>query len=98
MGKMSRSETLGFMPATEMIAQIRSKALSPVEIVQGVLERIAALEPQVNAFSHLEPDQILAAARVAEARVMQGGELPALLGVPVTIKEHLAVRDMPNAS
>jgi aspartyl-tRNA(Asn)/glutamyl-tRNA(Gln) amidotransferase subunit A len=95
---MSRSETLGFMPATEMIAQIRSKALSPVEIVQGVLERIAALEPQVNAFAHLKPDHVLAAARVAETRVMQGGELPALLGVPVTIKEHLAVRDMPNAS
>ena len=47
------SETLGFMPATVAAELIRTKKLSPVEYMRAILDRIEALEPKVNAFAHL---------------------------------------------
>ncbi|MBV9734613.1 MAG: amidase [Acidisphaera sp.] len=89
-------EDLCFLPATEMAAQIRLKKLSPVEIVQAVLQRVAALEPQVNAFATLTAEQALDAARTAEAALMAGDPLGPLHGVPVTIKDLVVTRGIPT--
>jgi len=92
------SETLGFMPATQAAELIRTKQLSPVEYVQAVLARIEALEPRINAFVHLAPDQAMAAAKQAEAALSGGGRIGRLHGVPVTIKDLAITRDMPTQS
>lgn len=90
------SETLGFMPATEAVELMRTKKLSPVEYMRGLLDRITALEPKVNAFAHLAADQAMDAARKAEARLMSGERLGRLFGVPVTIKDLANTADMPT--
>ena len=41
---------LCFTPATELAAMIRSRTLSPVEIMDAVLARIEALNPRLNAY------------------------------------------------
>ena len=92
------SETLGFMPATQAAELIRTKQLSPVEYVQAVLARIEALEPRINAFVHLAPDQAMATAKQAEAALSGGGRIGRLHGVPVTIKDLAITRDMPTQS
>jgi aspartyl-tRNA(Asn)/glutamyl-tRNA(Gln) amidotransferase subunit A len=89
-------ENLGFTPATRLAELIRTKALSPVEVVGGMLARIGALDPRVNAFAHLAPEQAMDAARAAEAALLGGGPIGPLHGVPVTIKDLAITKDMPT--
>jgi len=90
------SETLGFMPATELAELIRTKQLSPVEYMRSLLDRITALEPKVNAFAYLAADQAMDAARKAEADLSSGKRIGRLHGVPVTIKDLAITKDMPT--
>ena len=88
-------EDLGFLPATELGPMIRAKKISPVEVVGGVLRRIEALEPKVNAFAYLAADQAMEKARKAEAALMAGDSLGPLHGLTVTIKDLAWTKDMP---
>lgn len=81
---MSEVHTLS---ATELVALIRHKKLSPVEVVQASLDRAAALQPTLNCFITVCADQALEQARRAERAVMQGEALGALHGVPFTVKD-----------
>lgn len=87
---------LCYTPATTLASLIRTKALSPVELVGTVLQRIERLEPRLNAFALLTAGQAMADARAAEQAVMDGGELGPLHGVPVTIKDHEAIAGLPT--
>jgi aspartyl-tRNA(Asn)/glutamyl-tRNA(Gln) amidotransferase subunit A len=78
---------LGYTPAAELARAVRDKRLSPVEIAQAVLARIEALNPKLNAFCTLVPEQTLAAAREAERAVTAGGALGPLHGVPFSVKD-----------
>ena len=89
---------IGFLPATEWAAKIRSKEISPVEAMRALLNRIEAVEPKVNAFAYLGADQAMDAARAAEKAVMGGDRLGRLHGVPVTIKDLAWTKDMPTQS
>ena len=82
--------------ATELLAGYRTGELSPVEVTEAVLARIAAWEPTVNALSAHRPDVAREAARAAERRWRAGGPLGPLDGVPVTIKENIAIRGNPT--
>ena len=68
---------------------IRTKAVSPVAVVDAVLARIDALQPTVNAFITVTADEARDAARRAEAAVMTGDPLPPLHGVPFSVKDLL---------
>ena len=83
------SEELAFTSAIDLARAIASRKLSPVEVVENVLERIQRLQPQLNCFTVVLAEEALAQARRAEQQVMAGGALPPLLGVPVTIKDLL---------
>src|SRR4030095_3996452 len=78
---------LCFTPATRLAEMIRTKAVSPVEVTRAVLERVARLNPTLNAFCTLLADQAMDQARAAEEAVMQGRRLGPLHGVPYSIKE-----------
>ncbi len=84
---MTADLDLCFREAGELAALIRARQLSPVEVVQNSLRRIAAVNPALNCFCFVWEAEALAAARAAEARLMQGGELPPLLGVPIAFKD-----------
>src|SRR5437764_11810836 len=83
---MSEDEDLCFMPATEMAARIRRRALSPVEAVEAFLTRIGARNSAINAYVTVIADQARAAARAAERAVMSGAPLGPLHGLPIAIK------------
>ncbi|WP_421999942.1 amidase [Reyranella sp.] len=85
---------LCFLPATDMADALRAKELSAVEIVSTVLKRIERLEPRLNAFAWLAADEAMAAAAEADRTLARGAPLGPLHGVPVTIKDHEAVRGM----
>jgi aspartyl-tRNA(Asn)/glutamyl-tRNA(Gln) amidotransferase subunit A len=75
--------------ALTLARQIRTKQVSPVEVVDAVLERIAALQPTVNAFITVTADEARDAARRAEAAVMAGDRLGPFHGVPFSVKDLL---------
>ena len=89
-------EDLGYTPATRLAELIRTKQLSPVAAMSAILERIAAVNPRVNAFAHLAADRAMDQARAAEAALLRGGPIGPLHGVPVTIKDLAITKDMPT--
>ncbi|MEO7057138.1 MAG: amidase [Caldimonas sp.] len=81
--------------AADLLPRFRDGSLSPVEVTQAVLDRIAAWEPHLHATWALDAEAALATARVAESRWLRhaGGEaVGALEGVPMMIKENIATR------
>ena len=78
---------LNALSATELARLIRSKRLSPVEIVDASLARIEATNPALNAFCFVYAEEARAAARKAEAKVMRGASTGPLHGVPIAIKD-----------
>src|SRR5438270_11683264 len=80
----------------EQAAAIRSREISPVELVDHYLDRIERLNETVGAFVHVAPDQARAAAKDVESAVTSGGELPPLHGVPTAIKDLYLTADMPT--
>lgn len=87
---------LACLSAHELAALVRSRQASPVEIVEDVLARIAALEPRLNAFVALDAEGARKAAREAEQAILRGDALGPLHGVPVTIKDVQAVAGLPT--
>jgi aspartyl-tRNA(Asn)/glutamyl-tRNA(Gln) amidotransferase subunit A len=84
---MARDE-LCWMSAAALAAAIRKKTLSPVEVTRAVLERIERVNPRLNAFVTLTPEQALKDARAAERAVgKRGARLGALHGVPFSTKD-----------
>ena len=87
---------LCFMPATELVARYRARTLSPVEVTRAVLDRIAALDPKLNAYCLVDPDGALASARESEARWRAGTPAGPLDGVPASIKDLVLARGWPT--
>jgi Asp-tRNA(Asn)/Glu-tRNA(Gln) amidotransferase A subunit family amidase len=83
--------------AVELAALIRSRAVSPVEVVEAHLRRIDRINPLLNAIVTLAPD-ILDRARAAEADLMSGRELGPLHGVPLTIKDTIDTEGLRTTS
>jgi len=76
------------MGAEDLVAAFRARSLSPVDVLKDVLERVARMNPWVNAFAAMNP-RALAAAGESEARWMAGRPMGALDGVPATVKDLL---------
>ncbi len=94
----SDRQSLLHAPAVRLAAMIRSGEVSPIEVLDAHLERLAAVDGALNA---LVADRFAAArteAAAAEATVRTSRDrasLPPLLGVPCTIKDFLAVDGLP---
>ena len=90
---MSLSQ-LNRMTATTLARDIAGRKVSPVEVVEATLQRIAETEPQLNAFVQVDADGAMAAARRAESDVMGGRPLGPLHGVPVFVKDLIDVEGL----
>jgi Asp-tRNA(Asn)/Glu-tRNA(Gln) amidotransferase A subunit family amidase len=82
------------LPALEMAHQIRGRKISPVELAQMHLTKIERLNPKLNAFVQVDPEQVVQQARQAEAAVDRRQLLGPLHGVPISIKSSIDVAGM----
>ncbi|MGH2617908.1 MAG: amidase, partial [Thermomicrobiales bacterium] len=80
------------LPLLAVADQIRTRQLSPVEITERVLARIAALEPTFNAFVTVLAERALDEARTAEREIQAGAYRGPLHGVPITVKDLFATK------
>lgn len=89
---------LAYLPATRAIAAFRDRTLSPVDLVRAVIDRAAAVEPTINAFTYTYFDQALEAARASEARYAAGKPAGPLDGLPVGIKDEGMIAGQPTSN
>ncbi|TAJ41125.1 MAG: amidase [Reyranella sp.] len=83
------------MSAVELLAAYKSKKLSPVEAVDGVIARIEAWEPKLKALYAPDFGSARKAASESAKRWQKGAPVGALDGVPITIKENIATKGVP---
>jgi len=81
------SDELCWTPARELARLIRVKDVSPVEVVDAALDRIARVNSKINAYCTVTADQARAAARRAEEAVIRGEPRGPLHGVPYSLKD-----------
>ena len=84
---MGSNSEIWRMGAVSLAEKVRTKTLSPIEVVEAVLARMEELEPQLHAFCTPAPDLARETARLLEQRILAGDELGPLAGVPVSIKD-----------
>jgi aspartyl-tRNA(Asn)/glutamyl-tRNA(Gln) amidotransferase subunit A len=82
------AEQIVFMDATRIAELVAKQELSPVEVIQAHLDRIAEVNPKVNAIVTLAGGA-MDAAKKAEAAVKSGAKLGPLHGVPFTVKDGI---------
>ncbi|MET0692440.1 MAG: amidase family protein, partial [Propionibacteriaceae bacterium] len=82
--------------AADLAAAIAAKEVSSVEVIQAHLDRIAAVDPEVHAFLHVDGERALASAAGVDARVAAGEALGPLAGVPLGLKDVLTQTGAPT--
>jgi amidase/aspartyl-tRNA(Asn)/glutamyl-tRNA(Gln) amidotransferase subunit A len=80
-------DELSFASAGSIAEAIKAKKLSPVEVVDHFIKRVAERNPSLNAVTYMAPEEGRKAAKAAEAAVMAGNKLGPLHGVPIAIKD-----------
>jgi Asp-tRNA(Asn)/Glu-tRNA(Gln) amidotransferase A subunit family amidase len=88
---MSHDE-LCWTTGRELARLIRGKEVSPVEVVEAHLARIARVEPRLHAYVTVTAEHAREAARAAEAAVRRGDRLGPLHGVPYSLKDLTPTR------
>ena len=80
-----------FRSACEMAALVREKKVSPTELVEAHLDRVARVNPVLNAIVDLSSERARKEASALETKLASGEEVGRLAGVPVTIKSSIDV-------
>ena len=80
------------MTATEALAAMRARTLSPVELLESVERRTDEVEPVVNALCERRHEEARAAAEASERRYASGARIRPLEGLPVALKEEVNVK------
>lgn len=86
---------LHFKTITELAAMLAAGEITSVAITQAVIDRTAAVDAQVKAFLSSDPKDALSQAKASDERRVAGKSLGPLDGIPIGIKDTLAVKDQP---
>jgi aspartyl-tRNA(Asn)/glutamyl-tRNA(Gln) amidotransferase subunit A len=84
------------LSAHALSAAYRARTLSPVEATRAALARMAAWEDKINAMYVIDARGALAQARASERRWRARKPLSPLDGVPITIKDNIAMKGVPS--
>ncbi|HEY7030388.1 MAG TPA: amidase [Thermomicrobiales bacterium] len=82
----------------EIAEQIRTRAVSPVEVVEASLRRADELSPSLNAYITVLGERAVAEAREAEREIAVGNYRGPLHGVPVSVKDIFATKGVRTTS
>ena len=84
--------TLNLLSATEATVQIATGKITSEQLVRDCLQRIAAREPVVGAWTHLDADAAIKQARERDQSSSRG----LLHGIPIAVKDFIDTCDMPT--
>lgn len=91
------AEDLHYSGLLEIGKLVRERKLSPVEVTQAQLDRIARLDGALKSYVHVMSASALEQARVAEKEIAAGEIRSPLHGVPVAVKDLCWTKDVPTA-
>ncbi|EWS83048.1 Asp-tRNA(Asn)/Glu-tRNA(Gln) amidotransferase subunit GatA [Brachybacterium phenoliresistens] len=86
------------LSAIDQARALREGELSSEELTRAHLDRIAAVDGDLNAFLHVSEAEALATAREVDAARAAGEELHELAGVPVAVKDVVVTQGMPTTA
>ena len=95
---MAMKNDICSMDAITLASMVRSKQLSPVEVVDALLHRMSELEPQLHAFCTPTPELARKTAKDQEKRIMNGEKLGPFAGVPYGVKDLICTAGIKTAS
>lgn len=90
------SNDLHYARISDIAGLIERRELSPVELTQHMLERISALDSQLNGYQTVMAQQAMEAAAKAESEIVSGRYRGALHGIPVAVKDLCFTRGVPT--
>jgi aspartyl-tRNA(Asn)/glutamyl-tRNA(Gln) amidotransferase subunit A len=88
------AKELAQLTLAEAARLVRAREVSPVELVEACLARIRAVNDKLAAYISVYEEQARAVAKAAEAMVQAGHWLGPLHGIPVSLKDNVAVRGL----
>lgn len=91
-----KHDEIAWLGADELTKAYRDRDLSPVDVTRAILDRIDALNPQINAYCLVDHEAALADARASEARWQRGEPLGAIDGVPASVKDLILTKGWPT--
>jgi len=89
------AEELAKMSLADLAEAYAGRRLSPVEVMETTLDHAQAVNPLINALFSFRPEQAIAGARQSEARWKSNAPLGPLDGVPMTVKDSVAMVGWP---
>ncbi len=89
------STDLPFSTLAQLSDQLTAGDLSSAELTAAIIDRTASVDGSVQAFNSVNPEDALAQAKAADERRAAGQALGPLDGIPVTLKDVIAVKDQP---
>jgi Asp-tRNA(Asn)/Glu-tRNA(Gln) amidotransferase A subunit family amidase len=96
--RMASMTAIHDLSLAEIAERVRTKVISPREVVESHLSRAAELHPRLNAFVHIDEAGARAQAEAAETVALNGGSLGPLHGVPISVKSCIDVVGWPCAA
>jgi 1-carboxybiuret hydrolase len=84
------------MPAHEIARRVASGGLSARAVTEALLQRIAARNPELNAFTDVTAERALREADAVDAKRARGEKLGPLAGVPYAVKNLFDVEGLPT--
>ena len=91
----SSTTPLHYLSLAEAAAALAAGRVSSAELTDAVIARAEAVEPQLRALLSADPASARAQAQASDARRASGGSLGPLDGIPIGLKDVIAVRDQP---
>lgn len=95
-GPLDTQTDLAQLSAVDVAARLRSGKTTARDYAQALLARVRQREPEVRAWIHLDPQQLLSQADAADEALAAGATPGALHGVPVGVKDIIDTADMPT--
>ncbi|MBV9596344.1 MAG: amidase [Chloroflexi bacterium] len=95
---MTVGTNLHELTLSQAAAAIRVREISPVELVQALLERAHSVDPRVQAWVTLDAERALTAARAAESLLTGGADVGPLHGVPFGAKDIFDTADLATSA
>ena len=95
---MTAGDDICRMDATSLARRVAAKQLSPVEVVDAVLDRLERLDPRLHIFTTVTADRARQEAERLEAEIAAGHEVGPLAGVPTGVNDLLYTKGIHTAS